>query len=409
MRVLEHVRGGTGDWKILYIVSIMLFFWAICDSIMSFVAPLIIVEHGISATVMGIIIGSSSIAGAFLDFFLCRLLPNTNFRRVFAGTIIVSAFFPLFMWKGTTIWMFLMAMAAWGLYYDFYRIGTYDFVSRLSSKVDYSTYFGQIQVFIALGVLLAPFIAEFLIDGTVGASPIIAALIFLGFAGAMYVLLLRETRGVKHYTEVRPRPSVGLLRELRIWRKLEKKIFPVLLVSLTLSMMNAFYWTIGPLFANSLTGLGHFSGLFLASFLAPSLIVGWFIGRITARYEQKKTAVVALFTGSLILLTLGFVANEFLLVAINFIASIFITAAYPAIDGAYTNFIAEAKEIETEIETIEDSSVNLGWVIGPVLAGVISDMVGYQFTFVVLGALGTLIAIWVWRIMPRTLHVSRLI
>jgi MFS family permease len=182
-------------------------------------------------------------------------------------------------------------------------------------------------------------------------------------------------------------------------------MLPMLLVSLMLSTANAFYWTAGPLFSETL-GLGHFSGLFLASFIAPALIVGWLIGGITRRFGQRQTAVGALFFGSLIVISLGFIENTSTLVVVNFVASFILAAAYPAINGAFANFIAEAPRIETEIETIEDSSVNLGWIIGPILAGFSSDMLGYHYTFVLLGVIGALVAIIVWRIMPRYLRIA---
>jgi MFS family permease len=199
---------------------------------------------------------------------------------------------------------------------------------------------------------------------------------------------------------------MGLFRELRTWRRLGTTMLPILIISLTLSMINAFYWTIGPLFADSFESLGKFSGLFLASFLAPSLIVGWFVGDITARYGQQRTALGALFFGSLILVSLAVVADEFVILGINLFASFFLAAAYPAINGVYANFIAETPRLEADIEAVEDSSTNMGWVFGPILAGLISDTVGYHYTFVILGIIGMTVAFFVWRIMPRRIHVT---
>ena len=123
----------------------MLFFWALADGIMSFISPIIITEHGISDTLMGIIIGSSSIASAVFYILLVRFLPNTNFRRVFLAVLLLSFFFPFLMSAGGIVWMYLAGMAVWGLYFDLYRIASYDFVSRADTKEEHSASFGVQQ------------------------------------------------------------------------------------------------------------------------------------------------------------------------------------------------------------------------------------------------------------------------
>ena len=104
----------TRDRGVLLLMGLMLFFFVLFDGIMSFVSPLIVSEHGVSGTMLGLIIGASSFAGALFDIILCRVLPHTNFRRLFILTFALAIFFPLFMWIGSSAWVFLLGMGSMG-------------------------------------------------------------------------------------------------------------------------------------------------------------------------------------------------------------------------------------------------------------------------------------------------------
>ena len=163
----------TSKNRSLYFVSCMLFFWALNDGIVTYITPLIIAQRGFSETTLGIIIGSSSIAGAIFDFFLSRYLRNTHFRRVYFFMFMLSACMPLLLFKATTTIMFLIAMALWGFYYDLQNFGNFDFVGRKSAKEEHSSHFGVITLFKAIGYMLAPIITSLLIGSFIDTKPFI--------------------------------------------------------------------------------------------------------------------------------------------------------------------------------------------------------------------------------------------
>ena len=260
----------------------------------------------------------------------------------------------------------------------------------------------------SLAGLLAPLIAGFLITNMDATKPIIAAYVFLGLATVWYAVLLGLTRNDMRLQTSVKRRHISLVRELSIWRKVGVRLFPVLAVTLMINIIDGFYWTIGPLFAESLTHLGPFAGLFMVSYSLPPLLIGWSIGSITRRWGSKRSAIVALLLGSLTLGGVGFLSGQFVLVAVNFIASFFMAVAAPAISGAYADYITEAKKIATEIETMEDMFTNLGFVIGPVAAGIIADSFGYQHAFAALGILGVVVATLLLFITPKSISVTNI-
>jgi MFS family permease len=388
----------------LYVFAAVIFFWAVFDGLMGFITPLVIAERGISDAMLGFIIGTSSIAGLIFDLLLTNLMPRMNYRRIFAFMFLIAALFPLVMWVSETALLFVLGMVIWGMYYDLYRLGTYDFLSRRRSSRSRASSFGVVAAFAASGYFLAPLIAGFLIDDTVGGLPFVATYIFLGLALALYVGLL--TTHQEHEVHQNPGSGFDLRRQLHIWTRLGRRLLPVLLVTLTLNIIAAFYWTIGPLLASSLESLGALEGLFMSAVLLPALLVGGFVGTLTDRFGQKRTAVASLFLGSLFVLGIGFAESAYVLLLLAFVSSFFFALSFPAMSGAYADYVAEARPIATEITTIEDAFTNMGYIIGPIAAGLISEFAGYQYAFTALGVYGAVIALIIWRMMPQHINVA---
>ena len=128
--------------NLLYLVATMLFFWAIFDGVLGYMVPLLITQAGFSETTMGIIFGSSSIVGGVFDFLLSKYITNTHFRRIYLAMLALCAIYPLLLWQAKGVWMFLLAMAFWGVYFDLQNFGNFDFVGRKADAATHSSHFG---------------------------------------------------------------------------------------------------------------------------------------------------------------------------------------------------------------------------------------------------------------------------
>ncbi len=118
----------------LYLFSMMMLFWALFDGLVSYVTPIIITEGGLSKTMMGIIIGSSSVAGAVFDFVMCKIFKNTFYRRVFFVMFAICFLHPLLLMQAKTFAIYLVAMALWGVYYDLRNFGTLTMLGGTPSR-----------------------------------------------------------------------------------------------------------------------------------------------------------------------------------------------------------------------------------------------------------------------------------
>jgi len=395
--------------RALYLLCFMILSWAIFDGIISFITPIMITERGISETLMGIIIGSSSIAGALFDFIVCRIFKNTYYKKIFLFMFIICLVYPLILYKANTFLIYLLAMALWGIYYDFKNIGNFDFISRHTTKSSHSENFGLLQVFQAIGYLIAPILVGFLIAEEFNYQPLVLAWIFLVISLIFFLFLFFSRRKKSESTQIKdgPQKQRSVWSEFNVWGRIGRILLPVLILTLMLNFIDAFFWTIGPIFAESLSDIQRFSGFFMVAYSLPALLAGWTVSLFTKKYGQKRTAFISLLIGSIFLSLIYFINNQIFIIIDIFVSSVFISISWPAINGAYADYISETTKYEKEIEGLEDFYTNLGYIIGPMIAGFAASILGNSGAFSFIGLTGIAIAIILIFITPKKINVYK--
>ena len=401
---VQPLQQVSPEKRSLYLLSSMLFFWALFDGILGYLVPILVTSTGISKTGMGLIFGSSSIFGGTFDFLISKYFKHTNFRRIFLLMFAVCLIYPLVLWQAKEVWGFLLAMMLWGLYFDLQNFGNFDFIGTKIDNTHHSAYFGVLSVFKALAYLLAPLLAGLLLTSAiVGALPFIVAWIAIGIASVFFIFFLLSVKPTGE--RVLKKDLFTKFREISTWEKIGKILLPVLLLTVLFNVLDAFFWTIGPLFAESFTKLHPLNGLFLTAYLLPPLFTGWIVGRISGKFGKKRTAFLFFLLGSLTIFPLFIITNPYILIATIFVASVFFAISLPAINGAYADYISESKSLEKEIEGLEDFATNIGYTVGPMLAGFLADRVGNLQSFTVFAVFGICMSIGLLIFTPRKIKV----
>ncbi|HWS48422.1 MAG TPA: MFS transporter [Candidatus Methanoperedens sp.] len=395
------------DHKVLYIVSLMVLFWSLFDGIVSFVTPILIENHGYSKTAIGFIIASSSFAGAIFDFVISKTLKNTYYIRLFLILFLVCFSYPLLLWSANNIFLFLFCMTLWGLYYDVFNFGLFDFVSHNSTKDEHCQSFGVITIFKSVGYLIAPIIASLLIsEQIVTATPMVYSFLFLVIAAIFFVVLSTfSSHHGFHQGEEAKRKSVDWLKELKMWKSVSFVLYPVLIFNTLLYMFDSTFWTLGPMFEENFSSVNNFSGLFMASCTLPMLMTGWFVEAITKKFGKKRTAYFSFLISSILLISFGFIENPYVLLFVSFLSATFGSIAYPAIKGAYVDYITESKKYQGEVEGLSDFTTNIGFIIGPIMAGISADWFGIGAAFSFLGTFSLVLVIVLIIITPKHIRM----
>jgi MFS family permease len=381
----------------------MMFFWSLFDGMLAYISPLIITEHGLSKTYMGFIVGSSSIFGALFDMIAIKILPSTHYRRVFLIMFSLCLVYPFVLFGAHTIAIYLVAMAIWGIYYDLKNFGLFDYVSQNTTEKEHASSFGLIQVLQSMGYLIAPIMVSALIIETITWKPFAYALIFLGISLLCFFFLITN-RHVVHIRE--SSRKLKIFMNMRMWFSLDRIIFPVLVMTFVLYLIDAFFWTIGPLLAENFSLPGQHGEFILTAYTFPGLVVGWFVNSATGTFGKKRTAFLSLLIGSVLLSLFVFVAaHYYFALTIVFIASMFLSLALPAINGAYADFIQEKKKYGEEVETLTDLYTNLGYIVGPISAGFLADILGNAASISSVGIFGIVVAIILMLTTPRHIEI----
>jgi len=409
--MIRNIKGLLLEYstrhKTVFIFSLVVLFWTIFDSIMQYITPLLIEERGFSMSIIGFIIGTSSITGVFFDFLISKVFKNTNYRRMFLIMFAICAVYPFLLWQAKTFWFFLFVMAVWGVYFDLYGFGAFNFISRYTKKENHSSDFGIVQIFRALGGILAPLIVGLVIVDYIDWRAFTFGWFFLGI-GFIFFLFLIVLMRKHHLTDDillnQPRRK-NFFIEIHLWKKIGRLMSPVLFLTFFLFFVEAFFWTLAPLYAET-TNLKAFGGLFLTAYTLPALLVGWFVGSFTKRFGKKRTAFVGVLIGSLVLSSFAYLPDSMVSIIAVFVASIFISMSLPAINSAYADYISEAPQVEGEIEGLEDFAFNIGYVLGPISAGIFADIFSIPVAFSILGLFGVILAFILLIKTPKSIDIN---
>jgi predicted MFS family arabinose efflux permease len=137
----------------------------------------------------------------------------------------------------------------------------------------------------------------------------------------------------------------------------------------------------------------------------PFIVVGWFSEKITHKIGKKITAYSCFLLGSLVL-TLFFWLNDYLsILLIIFFSSLLVSLAWPAIKGAYVDYLIESPQFKSEIEGLNDFSTNMGQIIGPISAGLLADSMGIYNTFGFIGLINIALVLVVLSFTPKQIKI----
>jgi MFS family permease len=311
------------------------------------------------------------------------------------------------MWHSKTVWFYLLGMFVWGLYFDLLNFGDYDFISRETDHEHHASAFGIMDVFRITGYLIAPILAGLVISELVDWKAFALALLFLSFSVIMFVVSIILAKRHKAPKEIHHRHKpVDILLELRLWRRIGKQLWPLLLFTIMLNIYDSFFWTVGPLLSEHLKTIHPFGGFLLTIYSLPSLFMGWVVGNVSHHFGKKNTAFVSFIAGSLVLSSMFLLHSPFAILVVVFLASAFSAMAWPSIKGAFADYVSESQPVESEIEGLADFSNNIGFVIGPIIAGFLSDQVGNTGAFALLGLSGVFLVLVIKLVTPKSIRVN---
>lgn len=392
-------------WKRVIAFLAILFFVLLSDAVLSDWVPGYLQGVLGSPLAMGLMMALSSVVGFVMDLLFPQLLRSSGVRKLAGGALLGALVFLLSM-LSSTWWSYLlilaMGMAAWGIYYELDSFMTQQFVAGVAPTHERSSVWGVVGVVRNAAYFLGPIVGGYVAyygDRVV----VMGSMGVLLFAYLLFLMIRLPTeREISHHDV-----SINLKEEIGHWYLLGRRVWPILLTSFVVGLIDATFWTSGTVLTDRLAEQSPLGGWFLSAYMFPFLFAGLVIAKWGVDEGKKKWAARFLFIGSLFLMLVGFVKSTLLLLSVVAVAGLFIAMAFPLIDSVYTDLVARARKGRKHIMGMSSATFSLAYVIGPILSGYVSGRVGEERTFTAIGMLICIVSIMLLMTMPKKLKLPQ--
>jgi len=385
---IRHFRRLRG-YGFLLDAGIVLTLYSIGSGAAWFLLPQIIQAITQNLTLVGILIAIPGLTAMLVDAPVGDLADKVGRKKIVIiglTTLILLATTIVFVKTTLTLIIFLLLL---GVAYPtvFYPLITYmmDHVKNENcSKV-----MGVGMSFSQLGFAIGPILAGTIFYLVKYSNQTILALIYstAGFLALIAAILLLKERknacnlfqGIKQVIFV----DKLFLKELTDFSKLSGHGLPIIFATLLISIYDGVAWMLEPLFYGTVTDNALWGGLILSAFVIPLVIFEAPAGYLADKYGRKNILYSGFFIAGLMTWLFAYSKNPLEMFSFAFTASIGIAMAWPALEGILAK--QSPSDQKGEIVGVWGSSLDLGYVIGPVLAGIVAAQTSIQFTFKLLG------------------------
>lgn len=392
-------------WSKIVFLSLVLFFIFLGDAILSFWVPNLLQKSLKNVTAMGFVMSFSSVIGLGTDLVLPQLLKKITVKKLITFGAIASTVFALVLIQGrhfSSLALFLFAMAIWGFYYEFLGFAQQQFVADSVPLKLRSGAWGIMRVFKDLAYFLGPMIAGWLLMKE-EILPAIFAIIFV-VVGFVFLLLSKKTHERSVEIDIK---EINFVKELEHWGVLFKYVWPILVLSIFLGLIDSYFWTIGAVWTEKLVKENIWGSMFLPLYTLPALFMGFIIARLKIYRGKKKLAIKFFFLSGLFLVILGLFDFVFWQLAIVFLSSLMLAVVYPLTDGVYSDIVARMGRERKHMIGLSNSTSSIAYIVGPIMAGLSASFFGEMQSFQILGILVVIISVTLYILTPKKLKVPQ--
>ena len=382
LRLFQSLKQYKDGHQPLYHFSLIILFWALADGVFSYVLPVFMEQSLKNLSLVGLVFSSSSVFGLISSFYLGSEQKGRTFKPYYLISMALAIIAYLLALKAHSWFIFIIIMALWGVYYEGINFCWMDFLNRFSQKFEHSGAAGILQMFSALGYLLGPIIAGFLIFQ--GRLAILPALTFVLISSLFFIFWF----GRKKIEPDVPKRILGSKQELRVWLRVVKKSFWVVLANfLITTFWESLIWSMGPILLTATAN--KTASLVMSCFILPSVFLRGYSGRLADQKGKKKFIILGFIIAGLFLSLFGLSPSSggFIFKSLMaFGSAVGVCLFWPASDGLFIDLVnGYTKDNEEEVAGVRGAAHNLGYIIGPLMAGFLGSSLGLPTTFFLYG------------------------
>lgn len=405
LRQKYFLIAGNPVWSRVTSFSLILFFIFLADAILSYWVPNFIEDTFQSSFVMGLIMGFSSLMGLLADLILPQIIKASSIRKmillgvfsslIFSGVLMTATYLPILL-------IFLLAMAVWGIYYEFLGFASQLFVSDYVPLRLHSSVWAILGVFKNLAYFLGPLLAAWLLARG-DRNPLFMAIVF-ALLSLSFILVSKKSHKTQGRVNIK---KINILSELGHWKTLLRHVWPVVIMSLTIGFIDAAFWTSGAVLSETLARENFLGSLILPAYSLPSLIAGFAVAKMGVYKRKKKKALVLMLAAGFTLSIINVFGNTLWLLTMVLMTSSLLSFSFPLIEGVYSDIIARMGRERQHLIGLSNSTFSIAYIIGPILAGFISQNYGEKITFSLIGMGTFAVAVILLWLTPKKLKLPQ--
>lgn len=184
------------------------------------------------------------------------------------------------------------------------------------------------------------------------------------------------------------------LAELREFFSAGRVAFFVSFCMLLVGMWGEFIWAMEPILIASIHTSPLIGGLVLTAFVVPFALLDYPLGRWLDRTQKRfATILTGLIVGGTGIVLFSIVSSILWLTVFAAIVSAGFALFYVAVNGIFDSFSDHHRR--GYMTGVWQSSEDIGFVLGPVIGGMLADVVGLSGAFRVFGVVFLLSILWV--------------
>ena len=385
---------------------IVIFLISLADAIMSYTAPVFIENSLNNASKMGLIISTSSLAGLAFDFIIGKLFSKKDHEFYLLGAIILAFMFPLiFLTLSPNVLVFIFGMILWGINYELIRFADFHFIHIYIEKNKHAKSWGILLIVKSLAYTIGPLIASLLISKYFNFS-FITALCFVLLAFFLFLVFSRTYN--KKEPDLSSRPNrISMINEFKIWKILFNKVWTLWLFIFAIFMVEATFWTVGAILSETLKQKSVLGGFLLTIYMLPGLFMGLLAQKASKPFGKKKIAFISGLLNGLVLILVGFAQNVPIILTLVFMSSILGALSVPEILAVFEDYVSRLPGFSNNMISLERTGENAGYILGPIIAGFLAHILGFQKVFSVMGVLLVITAVVALIFTPRKIPMPQ--
>ena len=299
--------------------------------------------------------------------------------------------------------IFIAAMITWSTYYEFRNYSKYDFVEKFLPSHKNAQAWSTMSIFQSLAYMIGPALTVYLYSRNPN-RPFAGSIIVISTA-FLFFLVFQRIYNKKRAEEDCKEKIRSIFDEVKVTHIISKRVWPLVVFSFALTLLDVSFWTIGVLFSEQLRAQNQIGGLFVSAYTSAAIVTGIVTPKIYGHLGKKRTAFVAGFISGVLLILLTLLSNVYLILITVFIISLFSGVAFILTYATFEDYVNRLDRNGYNMVSIAQISQNVAYVLGPIFFGLVSKDGNFGHSFIAAGEILILFSIIALIVVPRKIKM----